>query len=161
MTALQKARELDARDDPVGAITAYEQAIANEDVGFDVFLDLAILYFKCADFGYASAHHLPQEIEEKSHSRAKELLREAEHRFGASPEVSFWQRYIDFVVLAEPHFEEEARGIANQGGVDVYIYLFSTAGKEYADKARDLLKSVAAGRTARERYIKGVLEGRV
>ena len=160
MNALNIALAQDAQDQPLPALDAYEQAIASSVADLDAYINLAVLYFKCFDFGYAAHHKLPDSVLRASLTRAREILDLAETRFGSEPEVEFWRRYIAMIYLGGPQFHEEARRLVESGKTRVpYFYLISGPdGKNYAEEARKLVDAVEDGRTAKERYIRGVLK---
>lgn len=163
MNARQRAELLDAQNRPLEAAEAYESAIRDPHTDLDAFLNLAVLYLEFADFGFAAHHRIPDEYIRNSFSRAQEVLAEAERRFGKHSEISFWQRYLRFVVLGEEPFEEECTHMVNPNESLVpYFYLYSAPGGEkYQQQAEQLLAQVGRGTTQRERYIKSIIEPRL
>jgi hypothetical protein len=162
MTSKETALELDAEDRPIEAANAYEEAVKETDAGFDLYMDLAVLYFVCTDGGYASHHHLSNEFVDRAWERAMQLLDEAESRFGSNDEVEFWRRYFCFISLGEDESIMERERFASSKSLIPYFYLFlSGDGKAYYSEAQQLLEQVANGSTAKERYIKSILESKV
>jgi hypothetical protein len=162
MTPIDRARAADAEDRPLDAIEAYESAVTDPMADESAFLDLAVLYFECLDFGYASAHKLPASLQEHAYERAMAVLDAAEGRFGKTVELEFWRRYIPFAALGDPPFDHDARMLFARGARTASFYLWSlTDDPKIAEAARAVLAEVAAGRTARERYVRGVLQSKV
>lgn len=163
MSAREEAATFDAADRPVEAARAYEMAITEAGADLDTFLNLAVLYFQCTDHGYLSHHRLSNDFIAHSWERANQLLLEAAARFGAHPEIEFWRKYFAFVVLgAEPFFEECEALVRSGISLVPYFYLFTSPnGERHRQQAQRLFESVAAGRTAKERYIRGILEKRL
>ena len=77
MTAKQEAAAFDAKDRPVEAAAAYERAIISSEADLDTHINLAVLYFVCNDFGYASHHKLPDSFVVNAWDRAMVLLEQA------------------------------------------------------------------------------------
>ncbi|WP_152541373.1 hypothetical protein [Kallotenue papyrolyticum] len=160
MSFKEDAASFDARDQPVEAAQAYEMAIASSEADLDTYINLAVLYFVCNDGGYAAHHKLSQSFLSVAWDRAFELLDEAELRFGEHPETSFWKLYFSFVLLgADPSFNACEQLTHGSRTLVPYFHLFSSPeGERYRQPAEKLLQLVSAGATAKERYIKSVLE---
>lgn len=162
MTSLEKARLLDAKDEPVQATEAYEQAIEQSDANLDTFLDLAVLYFTCTDGGYLAVHHLSNEFVRKAGVRMYEVLEHAEDQYDERSEILFWRLYFRWIWGEGEPFLKEAEQLAARGESLVpYFYLFSASnGKKYREEAQHLFDLVKNASTARKRYIKSILESR-
>lgn len=156
----EEAMFFDAKDQPVEASQAYEMAIASSEADLDTYINLAVLYFVCNDGGYAAHHKLSRAFLNIAWDRAFELLDEAEFRFGEHPETSFWKLYFNFILLgADPSFNDCERLAQTSRTLIPYFHLFSSPeGEHYRRQAEELLQLVRAGSTAKERYIKSVLE---
>ncbi len=163
MSAREEAARWDAMDQPLEAAKLYETAITEPGASLETFLDLAVLYFKCTDPGYFSEHHLADEFVDLAWRRANAVLDHAEIVFGWHPEIAFWRRYFSFVTLGEDPFDQECERLARPGQSLVpYFYLFTRKeGERYREQAEKLLEAVRQGRTARERYIRSILEPRL
>ena len=160
MNANEEAAIFDRQDQPAEAAHAYETAITNSEADLNTYINLAVLYFVCQDFGYAAHHNVPDAFRLTAWDRAGELLDGAKRRFGSQPEIDFWRRYFAFAFLGDPPFYPEAERLAQTGRTLVpYLHLITGPRPErYRQQATKLLESVNAGLTARERYIKSVVE---
>ncbi len=159
MSALEQAREFDSVDDSIAAARAYEDALQSGEKSLDVLLDLAVLYFTLLDPGEAAARSLGQDFLDQAWERANELLREAGTRFGTNSEIDFWSRYFEFIVLGAEPFVDDCRRLANADESLVpFFYLWSEAADEYRENAQALYKQVSSGSTARERYVRSIVE---
>lgn len=163
MSAREDAERFDRLDRPVQASRMYEVAIAGGGADTSTYIDAAVLYFVCQDPGYASGHRLVPVFVEAAWRRMFEILDDAEHRFGEHPEVAFWRRYFRYILMGEDEFcdycEELLRD--NRSLVPCFFLVGSFCNRcdePIYQKALELYESVRAGRTARERYIKSVLE---
>ena len=159
MTFRELAAFFDAHARPVEAAWAYEIAIQNEDSDPDPFLDLAVLYFECVDFGFAAEHKLSEPFVTGAWQRMLEVLDEPEERFGKHTEVQFWRLYFGLIYFGEKVPESEFKLLAERGDSLVpYFHLFVSSGrKKYVAKARQLLALVANESTQRKRYISSLL----
>ncbi len=162
MSFLDAAKGFQRRDLPVEAAEAYEAAYQAEGESFslDDYLEVAVLYFVCDDYGYICAKKLPDAFARSAYSNAKLWLQRARARFGEHPEIRFWELYIDFKVLGEPTFEEECENLVATGETLIpYFYLHALReDHKYAEEARRVYDMVKGGCTSKERYIKSVLD---
>jgi len=158
--SVEEARRLDASDELLEAAALYEEAIRCESTDLSVYLDLAVLYFVLLDFGEVHARGLPRTFQDEAWNRVRELLAEAESRFGPNADVAFWKRYINFAYLGDPFSEHDCRVLcAKAESLDPHFFLFAaTQGKESREEATRLLAVVESGETARKRYVRSVLK---
>lgn len=157
------ARRFDAQDRPLEAIWAYEVSLGSGGADLDLYLDLAVLYMVCSDFGYAPYHRLMTEFVHACPQRALEVLAEGEARFGSAVEVETWRAYVREFVLFEDapdgvYEELAARGESALPGCMLYL---RSGGRVNIDDTRVVYDEVRAGRTARQRLLKGLLESSV
>jgi hypothetical protein len=159
MTFKDLALELDAQQSPVQAAWAYEIAIKKSDADLELFLNLAVLYFECLDFGYAAHHKLSDRFVQGAGLRILEVIKEAEDRFGPHSELDFWRLYFNYIYGGCEPFDNECEELVVRGDSLVpYVYLFTSSGKKhYQQKAEELLELVKDGLTERKRYIKSLL----
>ena len=153
------ALELDARERPVEAAWAYEIAIQSTKAQIDLFLNLVVLYFQCADYGYQSHHHLRDDFVDGCWTRSFQVLDMAERLFGEQTEIQFWRAYISSVYTKEEGIEDFSRKLVERSdSLLPPAYLFLAGNIEYRDAAQELCRSVKDGLTERQRYIKSVIE---
>jgi hypothetical protein len=156
------ALSLDTQDRPVEAAQAYETAINESSGGLEAHLNVAVIYFLCADPGYAARHRLSREFIAQSASRFYEVIAQAQEHFPRDGEGKFWRLYYDFVHLGANEFVEEAAAIVRDTGAIVpFFYLFTRPGGErYRDQALQLYTRASQGNTTKDRYIVSVLSKR-
>lgn len=161
MTMQELSQLWDSQDRPLEAVWAYELLLQESEASLETFLNLAVLYFVCTDFGYSAHHHLQPEFSSKAYERSLHILDLAEEKFGGHAEITFWKLYFNYVVLGAPPFREECeRLVTSNESLIPYFYLYAYVDSDmYKMQANQLLKKVQAGQTARERYVKSVLEG--
>jgi len=163
MSYLESALAFDASDNPVEAANAYEEAIKQEDVGLDAFMNLAVLYFECTDPGYFCAKKLDQEFINRASAGMFRVLEQSYTRFGHQPEALFWKLYFDwFSKFADPRYDD-CRQLAKATPVACLHLLGEPDGKAYCEpgltvpQAEALLQAVKSRKTVRERYIDSVV----
>ena len=161
MEPLEQALAFDARDEPVEAARAYEEALAAGDADLDTHLNLAVLLFVCNDFGYLSHHHLSWEFVGYAETRMFEVLDAARRRWGRQSDVEFWERYFRFTLYGEALPNDLCLTLARQSA-SLEPYLFANAfivegHRIWPPEARTLLERVRSGSTARQRYVRSVL----
>jgi hypothetical protein len=157
------AARLDAQERPSEAAWAYELAIQEPDAKLHVFIDLAVLYFVCSDFGYASAKHLPAEFVNAAYERIFAVLDAAERRWGSKVEIDFWRLYIPARILGDEEPEEAYRRLAARDDAllpGVQLFQLS-GGAEHAESVKTLWSIVKDATTERGRYLRSVMESSV
>lgn len=163
MTYRDVALELDSKDSPAEAAWAYEIAICAPGAECDTFLNLVALYLECSDFGYAAGKGLSDAFVNAAAERARDVLGEAEKRFGETTDVCFWRLYtrerIGYEEVPDQEYEELTR--QNDSLLPCFRLYVSSGGAKYRDEIRQLLAQVEDGGTARKRHIKSVLESPV
>ena len=168
-TVLERARAMDVAERPVEAIAAYEQAVTEPDTELNVFLDLAVLYFVCFDFGYAAHHRLPDDLMRSTWDGFDAALDAAQERFGPHPEILCWRMYIDFIIGRTRDTGLDHRKLqellATGQTILPYMCLFtSLAGLDHDSRqpyragAMQLLQASQPRQTERQRYVFSVLE---
>jgi hypothetical protein len=156
LSALDEAARFDADDRPLEAVKAYELAIRQGTAPIEAYINLALIYLQYLDFGYASFHQVPLEMQEGAADRFRQIVSGAEAQFGKSPEIEFWHRYFNFFALCEEPFYKEAAKLAAEGASVAYLHLAGHG--PYQRQARSLLESVKLRRTTKERFIESVLK---
>jgi hypothetical protein len=165
MSAEADALRFDAENKPLPAIDAYEDAITEGTASLESYLNLAVLYLKCADFGYAAGHRIPDALLDGGFGKALDTLRRARERFGPRPEVRFWELYIPYIYLGDqPNFYEEAEELVQSGETLVpYFYLLARDDwKRFTEGAKRLYASATTPPvTGRKNYVRGLLEANI
>ncbi len=153
---LARARDLDALDSPVAAAWAYELAIGHEPVDVEAFLDVAVIYIAAAEYGYQSAHALPEPYIRGTWEGLTRVLGVARDRFGHCDEISFWARFLQRSVLDEDdQFDDDCRlWLRRRESLVPSFYVYTCLREPSAEAdARLLFEQVRAGRTTRDRFI--------
>jgi hypothetical protein len=159
MNFKELALNLDAQEKPVEAAWAYEIAISEPNTESEFFLNLAVLYFECRDFGYSAYHHLSNDFVSGAWQRAFEILEIAEMRFGSQTEILFWREYFSFIYAENKQFDNICQELIHRGDSLIpYLYKNNNSEKrEYKENVQKLLELVEDGTTERKRYIKSVI----
>lgn len=160
MNILERVRQFEEADKPIDALEAYDEIFNQGIAEWEDYINAAVLLFLCQDYGYSSEHRLPKSIIDQAWYRSNEILDEAEKNFGPIDEITFWRRYFEFAVLGEPSFEDECKYLVNKGMtlVPCLHILSSTSDIKYLPHCRKLLNRVNDGKTAKDRYVKSILE---
>lgn len=163
MSKLKVARQFQEQDRLYEAASIYEEILKEspEDLSLDDYLDSALVYFVCTDFGFATTNRLPDDFARKAFSRAKCWLQHAAVKFGCNLDIWFWNQYFDFVVLGTDEFVAECLSrTSDRRSLIPYLHVYaSTRDHRYACFAQELLALNQSGTTARQRYITSVLRG--
>ena len=137
----------------------YEAAFSKNEGDVRDYINAAVLLFDIQDPGTIHHHDIPQDTVDAAFGKSLNFLEKAEKIFGPNPEIDFWKEYFAFALHGEPSFEDEARNMMEQGTDIPCFYIISDASDlEMLEHCRNLLKEVKEGRTAKEHYIKSVLE---
>lgn len=159
MSPLENARHFDEKDCPVEAAQSYELAIAQGEADISAYLDLALVYLECCDFGYASHHHLPSDFESAAYSNCLRILGAAENKFGDHVEIKFWRHLAAFMVLGENISDAMLRPLLNKEAtlVPYYFAYLNSEERQYRNEVLSLKKQVSPRKTCRQRFVDGVI----
>lgn len=160
MKLLQKALFLDAQKLPVKASLEYEELLKIGQANLDSYINLAVLYFVCIDFGYETANNLPEDFIMKAWNRVFKILEEAKVKFGYLEEITFWDIYFHFILRGEEPMYEKCALLAEKGEILIpYFHLYTAPrGEKYRQYAEKLFDAVKDEKTEKNRYVKSLLE---
>ncbi len=162
MMSLQDAVREDMNGSLVRAADGYEQIIQAECAPLGAYLNLAVLYWQCTDYGFNAGHALGLEFIHKAGERYQALLAEAGRCYPHHSEIRFWTLYCDYVTLGEPPFVEECRALVAAAGKPLvpYFYLYAASeGQEYLREASELLAECLKHPTVKNKYVISVIKG--
>jgi hypothetical protein len=146
----------------VAAASLYERDLASPSRDIDSFINLAILYWQSAEYGFWTTQKLPRGFVEFAGKRWREVLDDASALFPTRPEVLFWKKYIAWADLGEPFNVDECRSMLqlNPNYLEPAMFLFLTSqGLECKTEALELLRQSREVGTCRNRYVASVIDG--
>ena len=136
------------------AAALYVALLATNAAPLEAYINLAVLYWQCIDYGFLSFHHLSDAFLESAYYEP--VLDEAEKRFGFQPEIAFWRLYCERMYGGIGPFVEQCLDLVKAPGCTLvpYFYLFVMAkGQEYHAEVRCLLGECKQCPTTKNRYI--------
>ncbi len=160
--SLSGAVHEDMNGNIVRAADCYEQIVQVEDAPLEAYLNLAVLYWQCTDYGFNASHNLGIDFIHEAGERYETLLQEAGRRFPHHPEIRFWTLYCNYVTLGEPPFVEECKRLVDAASKPLIpcFYLYSASnGREYEKEAHHLLEECLNHPTTKNKYITSVIKG--
>ena len=160
MKLLEEAITADAQKMPIQASLKYESLIQTGQANLDSYINLAVLYFVCLDFGYEIANKLPEDFVLTSRNRVFEILEIADSRFGYSEEIDFWSIYFRFILNSDEPEYEKCAFLARSGKTLIpYFHLYAKPdGEKYRIWAERLFDIVKDEGNEKNRYIKSILQ---
>jgi len=163
MNTFQHAVDADVAERFITATALYEETIRREGTPLDAYINLAVLYWQCTEYGFNAGHRLPLDFIRLAGNRYSAVLDAAEMKFGYSPEIGFWRLYFDYITLGEPEFDEKCKALVAEPGCTLvpYFYLYAEwneEGRIYRKEAHQLLAECKSCLTTKNRYIISVLE---
>jgi len=144
--------------DPAEALER-QAAATPDDLG--VLIDLVVHYSMMLDPGISAACGLTAADMAKAGTRREQLFALGAARFGDSPRLEFWRRYLHWADLGEPFPEDDCRALASADPTnpEPALYLFACCGDPQAEPAaRELFRRVQGVESERARYIRAVLD---
>jgi hypothetical protein len=156
---LAQAIAQDADGKILVAADCYEKLISDGDAPPEVYLNLAVLYWRSTDPDFSGSFDLGVQFVEKAIFAYGALLDEGSHLFSEVTEFAFWRLYIDFIDLRGKPFKEKAQAYALDSLVP-YIYLAGMDGpKSYIPQLTSLRRECLEQPTTKNRYLLEVLDG--
>ena len=155
ITALQD----DVEEHIVAAAEGYE-FLLKQNPPVEAYLNLACLYWRSTDFGFASYYRLTDTFYLKAGEKCYEVLERAAEAFPECSEVIFWQRYFAWSERDVAFSDEECLRIAQMPSSSLvpFFRLYSPPECKYEKEALALLAEIQALPTIKNRYIIPILE---
>ncbi len=161
MTLREEAVRLDVSDRPIEALKAYERARVAGELTLEDCLNVAGLCLELADPGYAASvgianmQNLPE-----LRSIVAQVLREADGRFGPTPDVTFMRAYADFVLNGIDFPEDQFKEIGPFQTFDWGAFWRVVSGIcRDRTSVESLLSSLRGESTVARRRIESILRG--
>jgi hypothetical protein len=143
------------------AADLYEQSLAQEPMPLWAMLNLIVLYWQCAEYGFWVGRHLSADFAKRAGARLHPLLSMAQARSPDSTELAFWCRYIRWADLGEPLSIADCEQLLTKNPKDLtpVVFLYpQRGGQNWAVDAMRLLEQCRRENTTRAGYISSVIE---
>lgn len=155
----EEALKYEALDKPLEALRFYEKAISSQSATLDDYINAAVLLFDLQDTGAKYHYRVPDDLFNSAWDTSLKYLEMARNLYGKLPELIFWEKEFRFYRLGEESFEKECEELVKQGTLIPYFHILAvTDKKEYVPQGLELYQKVKREKTAKERYIKSILE---
>lgn len=156
------ALKLDLSQNYPEAIKEYEQALCQDSLDLEFLINLAFLYWiSASQFSWADKYNIPVKERSKAVDRCSELIGIAKSKFPQNCEVFFWEKYFNHRLLFEPLSENDVlKIISTHKEVNniPYFFLYLFDQKKYSQQRNNLLKECISLPTAKNLYIKSIIE---
>ena len=154
-TALQ-----DDVEEHIAAVAEGYELLLKKDPPVEAYLNLACLYWRSTDFGFASYYNLTDTFYLRAGERCYEVLELATKVFPMCPEVVFWQRYFAWADRDVAFSDEECLHITQMPGSSLvpFFRLYLPPQRKYEKEALTLLAECRALPTIKNGYIVPILE---
>lgn len=162
MSEFQLGLESELSHDYITAVQFYENALkAGERTPIDLYINLAFLYWTFAT-QLPFSPLVPDNLSVLGVTRHSIILQEALTSFPESAELHFWERYFPHRGLFQEFTQGDCENILEKyeksESVVPYFFLWLFDKECYKDKRAQLLTQSEELPTAKNRYIKSVLE---
>jgi hypothetical protein len=154
--------QLDLLGEYNSAIQAYEQEVKTNCRDINSYINLTFLYWhSIAQFSWADMYNIPNHTRDKSFDRYQELIAMMKFKFPEYGEIYFWEIYFSHRLIFVPLGEGEILNIlSNYKDLTVvpYFFLYLLDNEKYRDQQEKLLKECTILPTAKNIYIKSIIE---
>ncbi|CAL1519099.1 hypothetical protein [Chitinophaga sp. MM2321] len=158
------ALNLDLSKKYIEAIAEYELSLQKEAFNVNLSINLAFLHWvSAAEFPWADAYKIPNEIRLKGIDRCGEILADAKLKFPECAELYFWERYFWHRITFDPFTEEDTLNIlsAHTCCEEIpYFFLYLFDEMKYEKERNSVLKKCLELPTAKNLYIIAIIEDR-
>lgn len=163
MNLLEEAYSLDKGKEYLKAIEIYEEIIADSNAPADAFINLSFLYWLfAAEFAFRDAYNIPEKWNEIGGNRYTLVLKKGLLNFPLNLELHFWSQYFPHRLYDEPFPPSECLGLIDKYGdkesLVPYFFLYLFDSDKYEDKRNALLIECDNCPTAKNEYIKSIIE---
>lgn len=145
------------------ATKEYETVIENSgDVPIEAYTNLAFLYWEFAiEPPFARNYSIPEEWSLIAGERYPIIIQKGLVKYPQSVELHFWQRYFSHILWADEFTQEECEQLVEKYGdtesIVPYFFLYLFDKEKYKEKRNQLLKRCEELPTAKNQYIKSIL----
>ncbi len=161
---MREAISRDVRGQYSEAIKHYEAELTrNMNALIDTFLNLAFIYWQLS---IEPPFYFDEGVSDKWSAVAGEryptLLQQGLARYPQNAELHFWESYFPHILFGSALTEEDCEKIVEKYGdaesIVPYFFLWLFDKENYADKRQQLLRQCEELPTAKNRYVKSLLE---
>ena len=156
-----EALKFEADGDWAAACSAYEQALAAGGNDPDGYVNLLVLYWQRAEYGFAAAAGLDARSVAEAGERWSAMLRQPPGWAAETAPYRFWSRYIRWAEFGETFEVEECIDLLQRepGYTEPAFFVFSASGgRRYGDEARAVLRRTRSDPSVRAKYVRSVIE---
>lgn len=158
-----EAIEKDVNQKYLEAVKLYEDKISNTEGSLDIYINLAFLYWQFAsDFGFAKYHQIEDYWRERGAEKYPELINQARKKYPDSLELKFWEKYFPYRHFNDEFTREECEKLIDEYSSDKsivpYFFLYLFDEEKYKEERDTLLKQCGQLPTAKNRYIRSIIE---
>ncbi|MGB6092860.1 MAG: hypothetical protein WBF83_03775 [Moheibacter sp.] len=150
----------------IEAVKHYEEKIANKDTAIlsDSYINLAFLYWSFAFeyFEFVIPNNISEEWSIIGKNRYPRILELGLKQYPNSAELHFWKKYFQHIIFGEDFTEQDCKELLEKyrddNNVVPYFFLYLFNNEKYKEKRDFLLKECIKYPTAKNLYIKSIIE---
>jgi hypothetical protein len=163
MTLIEVALAKEKTGEYLAAIQIYEKIISGIGAPIDAFINLSfILWEFAAEFSFSVAHNIPPEWGEIGSKKYLLVVEKGLLNFPNSVELLFWSKYFPYRLYNNDFSKDDCLALIEKYGESdslvPYFYLFLFNRIKYMDKRNMLLIECEKTPTAKNDYIKSLIE---
>lgn len=161
---MNEAIKKDINQEYIEAVNLYEKEISsNKSIPLDKHINLAFLYWQFAsDFGFVAHHNISDYWRELGGKKYPLILNQQLEKHPDSLELRFWKKYFPHRHFYDEFTREECEKLVDEYSSDKslvpYFFLYLFDEEKYKDKRDILLEQCSKLPTAKNLYIKSIIE---
>jgi hypothetical protein len=144
------------------AAVYYQESINENELNVDVYLNLAFLYWNFQDYGFFTYYNISEELAEIGYKKYPEILKKGLEVFPNNLELHFWDKYFSHILYGEDFTKENCLTLINEYNENEslvpYFFLFLFDKVKYKKERDELLEIANDTPTAKNLYVKSILE---
>lgn len=144
------------------AAVYYQKSIDANELNLDVYLNLAFLFWIFQDYGFSTYFNISDELGELGYKKYTEIVEKGIQHFPSNVELHFWKKYFQHIFFGEEFSENDCilllEKYKDDKNIVPYFFLYLFDNEKYEEKRSLLLKECSKYPTAKNLYIKSIIE---
>lgn len=165
---MKSAKAKEINKDYLEAVKSYEDEINNRSISasLESYINLAFLYwcFAFELFEFNIPNNISEDWSSIGGERYPKVLELGLNIYPDSIELNFWKKYFSHIIYGEEFLEGDCKNLIDKYGdsenVVPYFYLYLFDKKKYEVEKNKLLDECSKQHTAKNIYIRSILEGK-
>lgn len=143
------------------AVIYYQESINKNELKVDAYINLAFLFWNFHDFGFSTYYKISEKLAEFGFKEYSTILKLGIKTFPNNVELQFWEKYFSHILFDDEFTHKECLDLMKKHSdksIVPYFFLYLFNKNKYKEQRSRLLKITEELPTAKNLYIKSLIE---